>query len=358
MEVALELQKLTVEEAGFDYSLLNAYSGYYNDNEKLLKSASGGAVSIISEAIIRQGGVVFGVAYSEDFKRAEYRCVDNLEELELLKGSKYCETAKEIIIDNESKSIYAVLEEKIKENRLILFVGLGCDVGGVKTYCETKKLDTSKLFTIDILCYGPTTSIVHQQYIMELENKHHSKLKFFTVRYKKEGWTPPYIRAEFENGDVYCVPFYESDYGFALSHFSKLSCYSCKFKGSNHKADMTCGDFWGLTKTMSGWNDNGVSIMFVKTPKGEELIEMIDREIYHIEKADTSFALQYNHMYYQSRPKDRYYDQFGRDLREKGLHHAVKHFPVSPRVRIKRTIKAVLPSFVIKALKTIRKKYV
>ena len=347
---------LTIEEAGFDYSQLKTFSGYYVDNNKLLKSASGGAVSVISEAIISRGGVVFGAAYSDDFKRAEYRCVEKLEDLELLKGSKYCETVKKIIINNEPRSTYALLEEKIKENRLILFVGLGCDIGGVKAYCETKKLDTSKLYTIDILCHGPTSPLVHQQFVENLENKHHSKITFFTVRYKKEGWTPPYIHAEFENGDVYDIPFYGSDYGFAFSLFSRPSCYNCKYRGANHKADMTCGDFWGLTKSMSGWNDNGVSIMFVKTSKGEELIEMIDKEDFHIEKADTAFALQHNHMYFKCRPKDKNYDKFSKDLRENGLHYAAKHFPVSSKVRIKRAIKAVLPNSAIKVLKDIRSK--
>ena len=87
---------------------------------------------------------------------------------------------------------------------------------------------------------------------------------------------------------------------------------------------MTCGDFWGLTESMSGWNSNGVSIMFVRTPKGEELIGMIGRDAYHIEDADTAFALENNQWYYKSRSKDKNYDKFESDLNEKGLHYAVR----------------------------------
>ena len=39
----------------FDCSGLKAYSGYLNDTEKLLKSSSGGAATVISE-LIRTGG--------------------------------------------------------------------------------------------------------------------------------------------------------------------------------------------------------------------------------------------------------------------------------------------------------------
>ena len=332
------MKELTVEEAGFDFTKLKTYAGYYTDKDKLLRSASGGAVSAISEAIINQGGVVFGVSYSDDFKRAEYRCVERSEELELLKGSKYCETAKEIMINGYAKHVYTVLEEKMKGNIPVLFVGLGCDVGGVKSYCEKKNLDISKLFTIDILCHGPTTSMVHQQYIESLENMHNSKITSFTVRYKKYGWIPPYIQAEFQNGDIYYTPFSESDYGFAFYHYSKPGCYNCRFRGENHKGDITCGDFWGLTKTMSGWNDNGVSVIIVSSSKGEELISMIDRSNYHLERADTAFALQNNRMYFTCRLKNKYYDKFGSDLKKKGLHYAVKHFPVSTKDRVKRVI--------------------
>ena len=105
---------------------------------------------------------------------------------------------------------------------------------------------------------------------------------------------------------------------------------------------------------MSGWNDNGVSIMFVKTPKGKQLIGMIDKKHFHIEQADTSFALENNKMYFECRSKEKNYDKFGKDLSENGLHYAVKHFPVRPKVKIYRIIKAVLPKDVIKALKSIR----
>lgn len=39
----------------FNCAGLKAYSGYYNDTEKLLQSSSGGAASIISEIIFTDG---------------------------------------------------------------------------------------------------------------------------------------------------------------------------------------------------------------------------------------------------------------------------------------------------------------
>lgn len=328
---------------GFDHSNLHTYSGYLKNKEKLLKSASGGAITAIAEEIIRRGGVVFGASYSIDFKRSEYCCVDNLADLDRLKGSKYCITKKEIVQDGQAKSVYSVLETMLAQNRLILFVGLGCDVAAVAAYCKAKKLNTDRLFLIDILCHGPTAAAVHTQYVENLEKQYRSKITAFHVRYKKDGWTPPYIRAEFENGKIHELPFYRSDYGFAFIHYALPFCYQCRFRGDNHKGDMICGDFWGLTDSMSGWNKNGVSIMFVRTERGQTLINMIDRDNYHIEEVDTAFALQNNHMYYECRKKWEHYDTFGKDLEKEGLRYALTHFPISKREHITRFIKRLLP---------------
>ena len=48
------------------------YAGYIDDDAKLLKSASGGIATALSEFWIDNGGAVVGVAYSEDFHGAEY----------------------------------------------------------------------------------------------------------------------------------------------------------------------------------------------------------------------------------------------------------------------------------------------
>lgn len=333
----------TQTEFGFDHSQLHTYSGYLKSRKNLLQSASGGAVTAVSEEIVKRGGVVFGASYSDDFKRSEYRCVDNLTDLERLKGSKYCETSKEIVQNGQRMSLYSVLEDVLTQNRPVLFVGLGCDVGAVKAYCDTKGLNTENLFLIDLVCHGPTSAEVHRQYIDRLEKQHHAKLVSFTVRYKKDGWSPSYIHAEFENGKIYETPFYESDYGFAFIHYARPACYCCKYRGESHKGDITCGDFWGLTNDMNGWNENGVSIMFVRTKRGEELIDMIDRDSYHIEEADTAFALKHNHMYYECREKWAHYDKFGNDLKKRGLHYAATHYPMTAKEKVKQVMKRLLP---------------
>lgn len=70
------------------------YGGYLNDDVKILQSASGGIATALSEFMLQQGGYVVGVTYSDDFHRAEYVIIDNISDVQKLKGSKYVDCDK------------------------------------------------------------------------------------------------------------------------------------------------------------------------------------------------------------------------------------------------------------------------
>ncbi len=247
-------QKPEARSQSKEQNNLIAYSGYYKEREKLLQSASGGAASIISEGFINSGGLVIGASYSKDFKQIEFSCAENLSELEKFKGSKYAESIKKILVENEYISVFEFIEKKLISGEKVLFTGLGCDIAGLFGYLKTcdknknKNIDYKNLFTIDLICYGSTLKEVHSQYINYLEKKFNSRIKKFTVRYKKTGWVPPYVFAEFENGKIFTEQFYNSEYGHAFAKFARPGCYSCNFRGENHKSDITVCDFWGLEK--------------------------------------------------------------------------------------------------------------
>lgn len=46
----------------------------------------------------------------------------------------------------------------------------------------------------------------------------------------------------------------------------RYSCYNCQCKVYN-KADLTLGDFWGLSKRDLRYNSNGVSAIIVHSEK-------------------------------------------------------------------------------------------
>ncbi len=193
----------------------------------------------------------------------------------------------------------------------------------MKSFIKANKLDDKNLYTIDLICYGPTLKEVHSQYIDSLTKKFNSSIKNFTVRYKKLGWTPPFVLAEFENGRKFCADFYKSDYGRAFGTFARDVCYSCKFRGINHQSDITIGDYWGLTPEMSGYNHDGVSVLIVNNERGKNLINMIDINSFALMPADLNFIIEHNKMYYLTRNKPLNYNKFCEDLKRGGLHKAL-----------------------------------
>lgn len=307
-------QSIGIKQANTESNLAKVYSGYLKDDNKLMKSASGGAVTAFAEAIILQGGCVFGVSYSDDFKSVEYICCDTLDDLDRIKGSKYCETKKN----------FALLEKKLQEKKAVLFTGLGCDVAAALTYCKTKGINTENLYTIDIICHGPVSALVYKRFIEDLENKYKSKVVEFICRSKKEGWSSSsFMKVIFENGKVLETPFDYTDYGYIFSHYAMQRCEKCRFKGSQHQGDLCVGDYWGLNANDVGWNKNGVSIIAVQTENGKKLLNMLGED-FVIQETDAKFAFEHNPMYLKSRKSLGNYKKLYNELRENALNETLR----------------------------------
>lgn len=322
------------------HGVQKAYSGYINDKSRLVKSASGGFAYSFAYSFIKKGNIVYSVRYSSDFRQGEWARATTFEEISRFQGSKYVESKK--IYDNFN--LYERLKQDLESGLTVLVIGLPCDIGAIKSYL-TKEYQ--KLYCIDLICHGPTIKKVADEYLTALEKKYRSKLIDFSVRYKKNGkWMPIYLRAEFENKKIYMKPFYDTDYGIAFSIMSRPCCYKCKFKSVNHKSDITIGDYWGITKAnLKEWNDMGVSVAFVRTDKGEAMINAI-RDICTVNETNIDFAMKNNRLINEQKIKDKHYPVFIDSFNNYNLHSAIKKsFSKTERLlkAIKRGIKIVLP---------------
>ena len=302
------------------YEGVRAYAGFLRNENAAKESASGGAAAALAEQVIEDGGAVVGAAYSEDFKSAEYVLVDSKEKLVTLKGSKYIPASK-----LGGGSIYELISKILEEGKQVLFTGLPCDVGALKSWLKKKGISDERLITVDLICHGPTLQKVQQEYIEQIEKKSGARVKSFTTRYVKNKWSLPYVHAEFENGAVLTRPLYETDLGFALKYFARASCYQCRFKGVNHAADITVGDYWGLKPDDERYNKNGVSVMLVYKKKGEQLLRRVSHSQFMLFDADIHEVIKYNPMYEESARKPAFYTEFERSYEQEGLHYAVVH---------------------------------
>lgn len=311
---------------------IKVYAGYVKDESELVKSSSGGIATAMAKYIINNGGYVAGVKYSDDFYKAEYIVTNNIEDIEKLRGSKYIEADKNNVFNDVSTLL--------KEGKTVLFFGLPCVVAGINKFCAEFK---ENLITCELICHGPTLQKVQYEYIKYLENKFKSKVVSFSVRYKKEGWHPSYVYAEFENGRVFTKKFSDTHYGKVFGILGIERCYDCKFKGNSRTGDITIGDFWGATNEDDFWNENGVSVILAETEKGMEFINKIENVVLF----ESSFerAVKRNPMLITSKAKSKIYDKFKNDFEKYGLIKAVNK-NIGLKEKIKNNIKKIIRKIV------------
>ena len=70
----------------------NAYAAVNLDAPTRAQSSSGGVFTLLAEQTIRNGGIVFGVAMTEDQHSVHHIAVETMEGLAALRGSKYLQS--------------------------------------------------------------------------------------------------------------------------------------------------------------------------------------------------------------------------------------------------------------------------
>ncbi len=314
----------------FSRHALAVYGGYRSNDTQIIQSTSGGIAAALAEHMLRLGGYVAGVAYKKDFSGVEYLVTNDPAQAERFKGSKY--------IECDRKTVYGDIKKLLDEGQKVLFFGLPCTIAAMYKILGSRP---ENLITCELICHGPTYAKVHEDYVAHLARKYRSNLTAFSVRYKKHGWKPPYLRAEFENGKVFEMPFYETEYGYAFSILAKEPCYHCKFKGNERQGDLMIGDFWGANENDPYWNPHGVSSIFVHTEQGEAfLCSVPDISLF---ESDFDTAVKNNPMVIHSRNRDEKSASFRVMLENKGLFYAVKR-SLGIKIRVKRALKKLLPT--------------
>ena len=282
-----------------------AYAAINKDDNIRFKSSSGGIFTLLAEEVIRDGGIVFGVAMSEDFKSVIHIAVDNIDTLDKLRGSKY--------VQSTIGATYNTTEKYLQDGKTVLFTGTPCQIAGLKAYLKT---EYTNLVTQDIICHGVPSPLVWRKYIELCESKAKSKVNSVLFRHKKHGWKNYSVLIEFSNKTEY-ERIYHTDYfmqGFLANLYLRPSCYGCIYKGVNRQSDITLGDYWGIENISPNMDDNkGISIIILNTAKA---IEMFNKILPYIEYKETDIikAISYNSSAINSSTKNNKRKYFFRKL--------------------------------------------
>ncbi len=275
-----------------------AYAGWILEESIRYNSSSGGIFSALAMEMLKEGGVVYGAAYTDGLSVRHVR-VDSVEDFDQLRGSKY--------VQSHLGDAYAGVVTDLRNGKSVLFSGMPCQTAALNGFVDSSL--RAKLWTIDVLCHGVPSQKVWRTYLDGVEKDLGSKVVGCNMRDKSNGWHRFRVRLDLENGGDYTESFHEGVWGpaFYTNLFLRDSCYSCRFKNRVRDADITLGDFWGaareenLRKYDDG--DKGTSVILVNSDKGRELFGKLAN--CHVEKIPYECLL--NGLYVLYKPSDKNY---------------------------------------------------
>ncbi|MCI8335461.1 MAG: 4Fe-4S binding protein [Lachnospiraceae bacterium] len=290
------------------------YSGYFLDEQCLMRSSAGGAAYAISGKIIESGGTVFGVRYADDYKSVYFDMAKDMISLSKFNESKYVESNRE--------NLYKFLPEELSAGKKVLVIGLPCDIAAVRALVG----EPSNLYTCKLVCRSNTSNKALKEFIRNHEIHARSALKKMSLRYKRKGrpTLPTRYRMEFMDGTIHEEDFVKSDFGKAFQILARPSCLNCYAKHMDHLADITLGDFQGITADHPLYKVNGVSLVCSHSRKGDELLENLEQ--FSLKEVEKETAWKYNWMIYSPIPKSLFRDEFSERFVKSGLRETCSAF--------------------------------
>ncbi len=237
-----------------------------------LKSASGGAYTLLVQEMFERGGYVAGHIWNDKASVKGYISCKS-EDLDILRGTKY--------LQSDIEGMYKAVKNLLQEGKSVLFSGCPCQVAAMRSFL---KKDYDNLLMTDFVCMGIDSPLAFKKYIESLENQFQSKMVFFKAKSKEVGWRYLTNKATFENGKSY-FGINNVDANLKATFLNVLvrpSCYKCRFKGFPRISDMTIGDYWRKKIISDPLDDNtGTSYVMLHNDKAAQFFESIKEKCHH-----------------------------------------------------------------------------
>lgn len=257
------------------------YAVWAND-EVRMQSSSGGIFTVLAEEMLDRGGYVCAVAYGSGFK-AEHIIISDKKELYKLRRSKY--------MQSDVGFVYRRVEDLLKQDKEVMFVGTPCQVAGIKAYLgQTYK----KLLLVDIYCnYTPAYPLfekyLHENYNVDDINK-------IDFRVKKYGWIADIHTITDKNGNIEEKREYNDAFqrGYHPKLFMRETCEKCKFAGNPRQGDISIADFWHIGEFYPELDDTrGTSCVVINNTKGDVFFDSIQKDLVMCKKVSLE-CMKYN----------------------------------------------------------------
>lgn len=245
------------------------YAVKHKDEDIVTHSRSGGAFTAISDYILNIEGIVYGCCLDEELNIIHSKAVDK-KQRDSLRGSKY--------VQSNLKDTLSEAGNDLKNGKYVLFSGTACQVDGLYSYLQKKKIAHDRLLTVDIVCHGVPSPKVWKDNLRYIESKNKGRVENVNFRNKEEyGWHE-HIETYRVGGKSYDSTVFTQL--FYSNNITSKSCYICPYKSLNRVSDITLADCWGIEKTDSNFNDDkGTSLVMVNSSGGESVWKKISKNI-------------------------------------------------------------------------------
>lgn len=297
---------------------------YRSNKTSLLQvSTSGGGFTLFASWVLSQGGVVFGSRYNGDHECLEVFSTDETS-LASLRKSKYLESF--------TGNAFSLIRKQLLSGRRVLYCGTPCQVRGLKQYLDMTHTDTDLLLTMDFACHGVPSNGYFKQFksMFERQGKKVVEVDFRHKDFSKSNmmWHNMTLRLGFSDGSEKVFPRYSYYYyyyyePFLNNLFLRKSCYQCDI-ALHSDADITLGDFWGISKHRKELDDNkGMSFICVNNERYMPLWEELSKDGFSEHLPFEAVAYQYEDKREKRAKQLKVRNSFVKSIKEKGYRKAV-----------------------------------
>lgn len=252
---------------------IKTYAVRNRDEEKLMKSSSGGMFIALAEHVLSKGGAVFGCAFDENL-RARHVCVRSVGGLRALQGSKY--------VQSDVCGTYLEAKDLLEQGVQVLYTGTPCQIAGLKAVLAK---EYENLVTADLVCHGTPSPALFERYIQSIEKRLGGGLTGYAFRDKTQnGWGLD-IRMDTLNKTKHTNSSLDPYMNVFLKNASlRESCYACTYASGKRAGDITMGDYWGVKNEHPEFYDKrGVSVVLINSAKGTEVFNAMSERIWYLE---------------------------------------------------------------------------
>ena len=279
-------------------------------DEEASMSTSGGIVGTLAKQMIKEGGVVYGVSMND--ARCKFVRIEKLDQLKVLRGSKY--------VQAEMENIFLHVKKDLKSGIKVLFIGTPCQVAGL--YSFLPECYIGGLLSVSFVCGG----VPSHRFLTDALSRYTEELEGVSVNFRQgQQYLFQILR---EGNEIKKIRRTKSSYmlGFDARLTLRNSCYHCKFSQPLRVGDITVGDFWGLGKSSFTELEkaDGVSLVISTTEKGLTWLDRC-RPYLRTEKRTWEEAIRWNARLAQPTPAQTVkVEKFRKRYLKVGFHKAVK----------------------------------